>query len=118
MGDAAWVAALYAEDGVLLGPGEDPVIGRDAIRAREHGFLTAYKIEMALDSAECEPLGEKGWGYGSFRATLTPHGGGEAIRITGKYLNIVRLREDGTLEICRHCWNADQPIPAPQAAGG
>jgi uncharacterized protein (TIGR02246 family) len=116
MGDAAWVAALFAEDGVLLGPAEEPVLGRDAIRAREEGFLSSFNIEMSIDSAECEAIGEKGWGYGSFRATLTPHDGGSPVEITGRYLNIVQPRQDGTLEICRHCWNADQPIPIPKSA--
>jgi ketosteroid isomerase-like protein len=68
---------------------------------------------MRIEPAETQQRGEIGWGYGTFHATLTPHGGGAPVEMKGKYLNIVQPREDGTLEILRHCWNSDQPMPGP-----
>lgn len=115
IGDPAWVAALYAEDAVLLAPGSDPIIGRDAIRAYQQGMLEAFKVEMSIEVAEQQELGDKGWGYGVFQGKMTPAAGGEPVEITGKYLNLVQPRADGTLEIVRHCWNSDQPMPAPPA---
>jgi ketosteroid isomerase-like protein len=115
MGDPIWVAALYAEDAVLLAPGSEPMMGRDAIRAHEQTFLDAFKIEMSIEPADVVEHAEKGWGYGSFKGTLTPKSGGAPVEVTGKYLNVVQLRQDGTLEIVRHCWNSDQPIPTPPA---
>ena len=100
---------------MLLGPGGEPVVGRDAIRAHEQGFLDAFKIEMTITPAETMEHGEKGWGYGAYKAKLTPHEGGAPVELTGKFLNIVQPRKDGTLEIVRHCWNSDQPMPEPPA---
>ncbi len=111
MEDADWIAALYAEDGVLLGPGFPPVMGRDAVRAHTQEYLDAYTVELLFEPAETQQLGDKGFGYGTFKVTMTPRKGGTPSTITGNYLNIVQSRPDGTLEILRHCWNADQAMP-------
>ncbi|MEZ5366647.1 MAG: DUF4440 domain-containing protein [Bryobacterales bacterium] len=113
MGDPAWVAALYAEDAVLLAPGEAPIVGREAIRSYQQQLLASFQVKMSIDPAEHEELGGKGWGYGTFQAEMRPHKGGEPAPFTGRYLNVVQPRADGTLEILRHCWNSDQPMPAP-----
>ena len=111
LGDPDWLAALFAEDGVILGPGGDPVIGRAAIRAYQFQHLQAYEFELEMHTAETEDLGRRGWGYGTFAMVLRPRDGSAPTKVTGKYLNIVQPREDGTLEIVRHCWNADQGVP-------
>ena len=115
MGDAAWVAALYAEDAVLLAPGVEPLLGRDAIRQYQRVMLGGHAVEIEITPAEVVELGDKGWGYGSFQIKMKPHGGGDVAEIDGKYLNVVRPRGDGTLEIFRHCWNSDQAIPTQPA---
>jgi len=102
---------LFAEDGVILGPGVEPVVGREAIRAHQEEFLGAFEIQLDMQTDETEDLGKRGWGRGTFAMQLTPKSGGETTKHTGKYLNIVQRRDDGTLEIVRHCWNADQPLP-------
>jgi len=111
MGSGDWLAALFAEDGVILGPGVEPVVGREAIRAHQEEFLGAFEIQLDMQTDETEDLGKRGWGRGTFAMQLTPKSGGETTKHTGKYLNIVQRRDDGTLEIVRHCWNADQPLP-------
>lgn len=112
MANADWVAALFAEDAVLLAPGNDPIAGREGIRAHLQEFLSAFKIEVAIEVADSQEIGEKGCGYGTFKMTLSAKDGG-STEVTGKYLNVVQPREDKTLEIVRHCWNADQPLPQP-----
>ena len=115
MGDAAWIAALYAEDAVMLAPGMAPLVGRDAIRGFQQGMVGAFEMQMSISPDERQEAGEKGWGYGSFRVKMTPRAGGDATELTGRYLNVVQPRSDGTLEILRHCWNSDQPMPTPPA---
>jgi ketosteroid isomerase-like protein len=115
-GEADWVAALYAEDGVILGPGAAPIVGREAIRAYEQEMLGAFHVELSIETAEVQDLGEKACGYGGFKMKLTPkQEGAAAVEVTGKYLNVVQPRgEEGKeegLEILRHCWNTDQPMP-------
>jgi ketosteroid isomerase-like protein len=111
LGDPLWVAGLFAEDGVIQGPGMEPLVGREPIRAYEQEFLGAFQVNISIIPTEIQQCGDKGWGSGTWRATLVSRAGGEPVEVTGKFLNIVQPRADGTLEIIRHCWSSDQPIP-------
>ena len=111
LGDPVWVAGLFAEDGVIQGPGMEPLVGREPIRAYEQEFFGAFEVEISIAPTEIQQFGDKGWGSGTWHAKLKPRQGGDAVEVTGKFLNIVQPRADGALEIIRHCWSSDQPVP-------
>ena len=110
-GSPEWVAALFAEDTVMLTPGAAPLTGRAAVLAHIQDMVKRFRIQVKIETTETQKLGEKGWATGSYQAALTPHDGGEQLELTGNYLQILQPREDGTLEILRHCVAADQPLP-------
>ncbi len=113
-GDADGVAALYAEDGVLLAPGAPTVVGRAAIRS----FIAA-----AIDSSKAAGLtfvgdevtdagiaGDTGWLTGTF--SVRDASGATVDK--GKFVTIYR-RADGKWLVIRDTWNSDAP-PAPAPA--
>lgn len=113
-GDADGVAALYAEDGVILAPGAPAVVGRAAIRdylASDIAKTKAAGITLKNDDVtDAGVAGDMGWITGTFSATDASG----AMVDKGKYVTIFR-RADGKWPIIRDTWNSDMP-PAAAAA--
>ena len=111
-GDAKAVAALYAEDALLLPPGAPGVSGRTAILA----FLTkdiagsksAGAVFVINPKTDVGVSGNMGWESGTYKVTVKG-----AVVETGKFLSVSR-KKDGKWLYIRDTWNADAP-PAPPA---
>ncbi|MGD2146356.1 MAG: SgcJ/EcaC family oxidoreductase [Anaerolineae bacterium] len=109
--DTATLLSLCTDDCVMLPPGEDPIVGRDAIRASlEQDTVQEqdYRItEYVHKFEEVKVLG--GWAYewGIFSAAAEPVRGGREIRSSGKILRILRRQPDGTWKVSRSIWNND-----------
>jgi uncharacterized protein (TIGR02246 family) len=112
-GDAKAVAALYAEDALLLPPGASGVRGRAGILeffARTIPDSKAAGAVFALNpKTDVGVSGNTGWESGTYKVTVKG-----AIVETGKFLSVSR-KKDGKWLYIRDTWNADAP-PAPSAA--
>ncbi len=113
-GDAEGVAALYAEDGVVLAPGAPAVVGRTAIRdfiASEIANSKAAGLTLKGNGVtDAGVAGDMAWITGTF--SVTDASGATVDK--GKYMTIYR-RADGKWPIIRDTWNSDTP-PAAGAA--
>jgi ketosteroid isomerase-like protein len=109
-GDAKAVAALYAEDALLLPPGASGVSGRAAIleffimdiagsKAAGAVFALNRKTDVGVS-------GNMGWESGTYKVTVKG-----AVVETGKFLSVSR-KKNGKWLYLRDTWNADAP-PAP-----
>ncbi len=111
-GDADGVAALYAEDGVVMAPGAAAVVGRAAIRdyiASDIGNSKAAGLAFKGDEVTDGAVeGDMAWIRGSF--SLIDSSGTTVD--TGKYLTVYR-RTNGEWQIIRDMWNLDLP-PTPE----
>ena len=98
VGDAEFIARLFAEDAVLMVPDFPLQEGRAAcaefIRDLLPGLLSAFARRVSYTSAEVSVLGEVALDRGSFSFTVRPKGRGATERVTGKYLWIY-ARESG-----------------------
>ena len=109
-GDIDLWMSLWVDDGVQMPPNEPPVIGRQAIRARNKGVLDRFTFNMTISNEEVG-VGE-GWAFarGTYRATLTPKaGGGAPLSIDGKYMSILARQSDGSWKIHRDIFNSNVP---------
>ena len=111
-GDAKAVAALYAEDALLLPPGAAGVSGRAAIleffTKDIAGTKAAGAVFVVDPKTDVGVSGNMGWESGTYKVTVKA-----AVVETGKFLSVSR-KKDGKWLYIRDTWNADAP-PAPAA---
>jgi uncharacterized protein (TIGR02246 family) len=109
-GNADGVAAMYAEDAVLMPPDMPAVTGRDNIRStfaammgQMPGMRIAFQVQDVVANG---PLAVE---RGAWIITVpTPDGGSSEMR--GKYL-VAWRRIDGEWMMARDIWNNDAPMP-------
>lgn len=102
-GDAASMAELYTEDGMLLPTGSDFVQGKPAIQQFWQGVMDMGIDEAELEIAELEDHGDTAIEVGQY----TLSGGGQVMD-RGKYL-VTLKREDGQWKLHRDIWNTSVP---------
>jgi uncharacterized protein (TIGR02246 family) len=116
--DLATLLSLCSDDCVMLPPGGDPIVGREAIRrslAQDLAQEQDYQItEYVHDFAEVRVIGAWAFEWGRFSAAAEPVGGGAPIRSSGKILRILRRQADGAWKVARSIWNND-PAPGGEA---
>jgi uncharacterized protein (TIGR02246 family) len=116
--DVATLLSLCSDDCVMLPPGEDPIVGREAIRKsleRDLEQEQEYQItEYVHNFEEVKVIGEWAFEWGMFSAAAEPVGGGPPIKSSGKILRILARQTDGTWKVARSIWNND---PEPGREG-
>jgi uncharacterized protein (TIGR02246 family) len=118
-GDAAALAALYAEDAVLNAPGAPAARGRAAISEYyvkdAAAFAAAGLTEAIGPMSDVGVSGDLAWQWGTY--TITDKS--DAVVDAGKYLMVFQ-RKDGKWMIIRDTWNSDaapsEPAAAPSAS--
>ena len=110
-GDAAAVAALYAEDGVLMPANEPAVSGRAAIETHLSQDYAMMSVEVSAASRETKVAGDIAYDAGTHRVRLTPKAGGDGFEATGKQVVTLARQADGTWKITNLIFNSDAPGP-------
>ncbi len=107
-----WVD-LWTAEGIQLPPGEPPVIGKEAIRARNKAALTdLFDIAMSINNEEVVVGSEWAVARGVYSATLTPKAGGDDVLVDGKYMTLLQRQADGSWKIFRDIFNSNVPPAA------
>ena len=117
-GDAAGVAALFAEDAVSLPDHHAAVEGRAAIESYMRDTFGQYTANISVTPGETEVAGDIGHEHGSFTVTMTPKTGGQAMTQNGKYLVVLKRGSDGRWLIHHDVDNTNEPPPAPPSEPG
>jgi ketosteroid isomerase-like protein len=94
VGAAAAFSEFMAPDGKLLGAGEDPVVGTEAIVAVMAALPADAEISWTPNEAFVADSGELGVTWGEYRLSL-PGEGGEASVQAGRYVTVWRKDETG-----------------------
>ena len=104
-GNGAGIAALYAEDAVILPPGGDAVEGTEAITAFWQVAIDATPGSKAeLATTELHNLGDVAVEVGSYVATAADG----SHMDHGKYL-VLWMLKDGKWKMVRDIWNSSMP---------
>lgn len=106
------VAALYADNAILMMPGAPAARGRDAIRTALAKDIAAtekagYSDNQGKDS-NISVSGSIGWESNTY--TITDKAGKQIE--AGKYVTVF-ARKDGKWVIVRDIWNSDGASPTP-----
>lgn len=109
-GGAAF-ADWFAEDGVTLGNGEAPVVGRVAIAKYANWSAKAYQLTWTPTDAVMGPSGDMGYTWGHFEGQ-SKDANGNPVTTTGRYMTIWRRQPDGNWKVV-----LDAGSNEPAAAG-
>ncbi|MCE5309728.1 MAG: SgcJ/EcaC family oxidoreductase [Acidobacteriales bacterium] len=113
-GNAAAVAALYAEDGITMFANQPAVEGRQAIQTMLEGYFKEHSAKIVHTPLETQVLGDWGYERGNIAVTITPKSG-KPVEDSIKYLVIVKRQPDGSWKLYRDIHNSNNPLPV--AAG-
>lgn len=112
--DAA--AALWAQDGVDLLPGMDPMQGQPVIAKWLHGLDEQMKgakvLQCDIDWQQIEVVGEVAYEWGINTQTVSAPGHAEPFKNKGKITLILRKQADGSWKLALESWNNS---PQPQS---
>jgi uncharacterized protein (TIGR02246 family) len=100
-GDIDGIAAILAEDTVLIMPGSAPLVGIGAVRAATEDMLADDEADVSWKStaAFVAPGGDMAWDYGVGTTVLA-----DGSVVEGHYL-VVWKREDGEWKIAADMFN-------------
>ena len=113
-GDAAGIAAIYADDARLMPPNHALINGREAIQEyMKEGFGGASGMQMSIKADESVVMGPQAYRRGTYRIT----GADGAELEVGKYVEVWKKAGENW-QIAIDIWNTDTaaaPAPAPGA---
>lgn len=94
--DASALGQLYTEDADSYGPAGDVVKGRTAIEESWTPFFESFdNLTCALNKAGESKNKKNHTAWGLWTMTGTPPGGGDAIVMNGRYMDISVKMDDG-----------------------
>lgn len=106
-GDVDSLLSLYADEPVLM-PQDQPVVaGKDAIRSLYEAVLREFDFQSEGTVKEVVVSGDLGYFWSVYTLMATPKAGGEAMKVSGKSLFIVRRQPGGGWRIARLMDNSD-----------
>jgi ketosteroid isomerase-like protein len=107
----AGFAEWFAEDGVALGNGQPPVIGRVAIAKSANWLPKNYQLTWTPTDAQMGPSGDMGYTWGHFEGR-SKDAAGNPVTTTGRYISIWKKQADGSWKV-----ELDAGANEPAAAG-
>ena len=108
-GGAAF-ADWFAEDGVALGNGQAPLVGRVAIAKSANWTPQSYQLTWTPTDAQMGPSGDEGYTWGHFDGHSND-ANGNPVTITGRYITIWRKLADGSWKVALDA-GANEPAGA------
>ncbi|MGD2215108.1 MAG: SgcJ/EcaC family oxidoreductase [Gemmatimonadales bacterium] len=106
-GDAAALAALYAEDAKRMPPDAEVQNGRAAI---EQGFTASLaettSREITITETDMGASGNLAYSIGTYSVTYQAEGMAEPVTDGGEYLAVSRQAADGSWELLAHMWTS------------
>lgn len=107
----AGFASWFADDGVALGNGQPPVIGRVAIERSANWSPQTYQLTWTPTDAQMGPSGDMGYTWGHFDGR-SKDASGNPVLTSGRYMTIWRKQADGSWKVV-----LDAGANEPAAAG-
>jgi uncharacterized protein (TIGR02246 family) len=111
--DPAALAALYADDAIVMFENQSAVEGKPAIQARYAAIFEANRSRIAVAPVETTVAGDWAFDRGNVTTTITPKSG-KASEQAGRYLAILKRQPGDMWQLYRIMDNSiSAPPPAP-----
>jgi uncharacterized protein (TIGR02246 family) len=108
-GNAAGIALHFTENSLLMAPDKQVQRGRVAVEAYYQQLFDTWKTDLRSEYLEVKVSGNLAYGRGFAEVTLIPKSGGDTLKSTAKYLNILERQPDGSWKTTHDIWNANEP---------
>lgn len=106
-GNAAGIAKYFTEDAYLMAPDKETQTGKESVEAYYQSIFDEFETELESGYEEVKVDGDLAYGRGFAKVVLIPKNGGETIRSTSKYLNILERQKDGSWKTTHDIWNGN-----------
>jgi uncharacterized protein (TIGR02246 family) len=111
--DLERTVSFWADDAVVMAPGQPALVGKDAIRkyVMESFKLPGFAIQWETTQVTVAPHGDVAYAMGTNTTTLNgPEG--RPMRFRGKAATVWRKGADGSWKCVVDIWNDDAPKPS------
>ena len=110
-GDQVALSTGWTDDIVILGPGEEPGIGKQAIletRERRRAALPGFRVVTYVPDIKDVTIAD-GWAFewGTYTAGYVETAGGEEKPLRGKLLRVLKKQADGSWKVAMACGTYD-----------
>ena len=110
--DIEGLAVCYTADATNFAIDSMSGTGPESVRASWGGFFEAFTVTAAeLSDEHSEVSGDLAAAWGLFTITAVPAGGGDAVVIKGRYMDVAKNFDGSWLYIADH---ASVPVPAEE----
>ena len=106
----AGFASWFAGDGVALGNGKPPLVGKVAIEKSANWSPQTYQLTWTPTDGMMGPSGDMGYTWGHFEGH-SKDANGNPVTTTGRYMTIWRQEKDGTWKVVLDA-GSDEPAGA------
>src|SRR4051794_15551422 len=110
-GNADQMAAMYADDAVLMPPNAPAAKGKAAIRGYWSsllGMMSKGDLRLMIDDVSMS--GNTAVERGTWKVTMTPNGGSAEMNDNGNYV-IVWQKRGGKWQAVSDIYNSEKPLP-------
>lgn len=104
----AGFASWFADDGVALGNGKAPLIGKVAIARSATWSPQEYQLTWTPTDAMMGPSGDMGYTWGHFEGR-SKDANGNPVLTSGRYITVWRKEPDGTWKVVLDAGANDVP---------
>jgi len=107
-GDAASLAALFAEDAKFMPPYVPMVVGKRAIEQTVKNFRAMGVRDLSLKTVEVQEHGDVVIEVSAYQVTV-PSSGSQPATEAGKDVRIWKQQDDGAYRLLVDIWNSNSP---------
>jgi ketosteroid isomerase-like protein len=109
--DVGKLTDLWADDGVLLGQGDKPLVGKSAIQASLRQNFAANPTMKVLkyvpEITDLQVVGDAAYEWGFFDSTHRLSADSKPASFRARFLRVMRLQTDGSWKFVRVMWNTE-----------
>ncbi len=107
----AGFASWFADDGVALGNGAAPLIGKIAISKSANWLPQDYQLTWTPTDASMGPSGDMGYTWGHYEGR-SKDANGNSVLTSGRYITMWRKEADGTWKVVLDAGANEPPAAA------